>query len=344
VEPFTHAFSSLALARAGQRHLPRFGTLMLVASGVAPDLDYISYFGGANAYVHLHRAFVHSLPGAGLLTCATAGAFCILDRRTAGNKAVPTTSRQPLGFRSALAICAIGAAGHILLDLASGVGVQLLWPFHVHWYGRALATNFDPWVMTLLVAGLLLPILFKLVNEEVTSGQRRRSGVPSAIITLLLVASYFGLRARLYSEAVDLLLSREYHGRIAIAADAFPEASTPFSWRGIAATDDTLEEISVSPTRVDEFDPRESVTHYKPQDSTALQIAEKTRAAAKFLDYARVPIASVRRMEDDYRVELRDARFPEGDDSPSNVVLRIDLASNLEIRREELLFASAANH
>lgn len=343
MEPFTHAFSSLALARAGQRHLPRFGALMLVVSGVAPDLDYISYFGGASAYVHFHRAFSHSFLGDGLLTCAIAGAFCILDRRLPHKKTTPAASPLPLGFPSALAICAIGAAGHILLDLASGVGVQLFWPFHAHWYGLAVATNFDPWVLALLVAGLLLPILFKLVNEEVTSGQRRRSGIPSAVITLVLVAGYFGLRAHLHGKAVDLLLSREYHGRIAESADAFPEASTPFDWRGIAVTDDTLEEVEVSPSRADEFDPRNSVTHYKPQDSPALQIAEKTLATAQFLDYARLPLASVQRMEDDYRVELRDARFPEGDDSPSNVVLRIDLTSNLQVRREELLFASAAN-
>ena len=39
MEPFTHAFTSLALARAGGRRLPRFGTAMLVVSGLAPDLD-----------------------------------------------------------------------------------------------------------------------------------------------------------------------------------------------------------------------------------------------------------------------------------------------------------------
>lgn len=316
---------------------------MLVISGVALDLDYASYFGGAGAYVRLHRAFFHSLVGAAMLTCAIAGAFCVLDRRMPRKKTAQMSSLPSLEFASAVAICMIGAAGHILLDLTSGIGVQLLWPFHVHWYGRALETNFDPWVLALLVGGLLLPILFKLVNEEVTSGQRRRSGVPSAIITLVLVAGYFGLRALVHSEAVDLLLSREYHGRIAVSADAFPEASSPFTWRGIAVTDDTLEEIAVSPTRADEFDPRDSVTHYKPQDSAALEIAEKTPAARKFLEYALIPIASVRRMEGDYRVEVRDARFPEGEDSPSNVILRIDLASNLQIRRQELLFASAAN-
>jgi len=293
--------------------------------------------------MRLHRTLLHSIIGSGLMACAIAGAFCILDRRMPRQKTAQTSSLPPLGFASALAVCALGALGHALLDLISGVGVPLLWPFHAHWYGWPLATNFDPWILALLVAGLLLPILFKLVNEEVTSGQKRRSGVPSAVITLLLLVGYVGFRAHLHNEAVDLLLSREYHGRIALSAGAFPEASSPFYWRGVAVTDDTLEEVEVSPTRAEQFDPHNSLTQYKPQDSPALQVAEKSAAAARFLEYARIPIASVRRMEHDYRVEVRDARFREGDESSANVILRIDLASTLQVRREEFLFASSAN-
>ncbi len=343
MEPFTHALSSLALARAGQRRLPRFGITMMVASGIAPDLDYASYLGGAGAFLRWHRAVLHSVLGSGLMVCAIAGVFLLLDRRIPLKRSKAGTGLLPFRFGPALAVCALGAAGHLLLDLVSGVGVQLLWPFRVHWYGRDLATNFDPWVLALLVVGLLLPLLFKLVNEEVTSGQKRRSGAPSAIVTLVLLAAYFGLRAQWRGEAVDLLLSREYHGRVALAGYAFPETFSPLNWRGIVVTEDTLEEVEVSPTRAEEFDSNGSVTRYKPQDSPALEIVEKSAAAAMFLEYARVPIASVRRIEDDYRVDVRDARFPEEDDEAANVILRVDLSSNLEMRREELLFAFFAN-
>jgi membrane-bound metal-dependent hydrolase YbcI (DUF457 family) len=341
LEPFTHAFSSLALARAGQKRLPRFGALMMVVSGVAPDLDYASYFGGASSFLRFHRALLHSFIGSGLMICLIAGVFSLLDRRLPPKKAAHAPT--PLGFRAALAICAVGAAGHILFDLVSGIGVQLLWPFETHWYGRELVPNFDPWVLALLVAGLLLPLLFKLVNEEVTSGQKTRSGGRSAIVTLVLVVGYVALRAHLHGEAVDLVLSREYHGRVALTGYAFPQVSSPFTWRGVAVTDDTLEEVEVSPSRPEEFDSNSSFTRYKPQDSPALEVAEKSGAAARFLAYAQVPIASVRRMEADYRVDVRDARFPEGDEEPANIILRVDLASSFEIRRDELLFASSAN-
>lgn len=343
MEPFTHAFSSLALARAGQRHLPRFGTAMLVVSGLAPDLDYAGYFGGASAFMRFHRTALHSLAGSAAMACLIGGAFCILDRKLPRQKTSQTNASAPLGFVSALAVCAAGIGGHVLLDLASGIGVQLLWPFRAHWSGWDLATNFDPWILALLVAGLLLPLLFKLVNEEVTSGQKKRSGEGSAVLTLVLVAAYFGARAHLHSEAVNLLLSREYHGRVALSAEAFPEPSTPFDWRGVVGTDDTLEEVEVPLNRLEEFDSNRSVTRYKPEDSPALEVAEKSAAAARFLAYARVPIASVRRVEADYRVEVRDARFPPDDDEPANIFLRFDLDSNFQIRREEFFFASSSN-
>ena len=343
MEPFTHAFSSLALARAGQRRLPRFGTAMLVVSGVAPDLDYASYFGGPSAFMRFHRTTLHSLAGSVVMACAIAGAFCVLDRRLPQKKAAQGAAHPPLRFVSTLLVCCVGVAGHILLDVASGVGAQLLWPFREHWSGRALATVFDPWILALLVAGLLLPLLFKLVNEEVTSGQKKRTGQGSAVFTLLLIAAYLGARAHLRSEAIDLLLSREYHGRVALSADAFPEPSTPFAWRGVVGTDNTLEEVEVPLNHPDEFDSNNSVTTYKPDDSPALEAAETSAAAAEFLAYARVPIASVRRVEADYRVEIHDARFSSGDDDPANVFLRVDLDSNSQIRREQFFFASSPN-
>jgi membrane-bound metal-dependent hydrolase YbcI (DUF457 family) len=314
---------------------------MMVVSGVAPDLDYASYFGGATSFLRFHRALLHSVIGSGLMVGLIAGAFLLLDRRMPPKKAVRAPA--PLGFGSALAICAVGAVGHLLLDLVSGIGIELLWPFKTHWYGRELLPNFDPWVLALLVAGLLLPLLFKLVNEEVTSGQKSRSGGRSAIVTLVLVAGYVGLRAHSHGEAVDLVLSREYHGRVALAGYAFPQVSSPFTWRGVAVTDDTLEEVEVSSNRPEEFDSNSSVTRYKPPDSPALEVAEKSEAAARFLTYAQVPVASVRRVEADYRVDVRDARFPEGDEEPANIILRVDLASSFQIRRDELLFASSAN-
>jgi membrane-bound metal-dependent hydrolase YbcI (DUF457 family) len=342
VEPFTHAFSSLALARAGQRRLPRFGAAMLIVSGVLPDLDYASYFGGPAAFIQFHRTALHSIAGSAVMACAVAGAFWVLDRKMPPKKLPQRKTVVPLAFGAALATCAIGAVGHVILDVASGDGVQLLWPFRAHWSSWDLATDFDPWILFLLIAGLLLPLLFKLVSEEV--GERKKgSGGSGAVIVLLLLVAYLGMRARFHGEAIELLLSREYHGRIPLSAGAFPESSAPFQWRGVVVTDNTIEEVPVPLGPGEEFDPNVSVTHYKPEDSPALDIGEKTPAAAKFLAYASWPLASVHRREAGYRFEIHDLRFAPGDYEPASVFVRVDFDSNLQIKHEEFHFASSPN-
>jgi len=316
---------------------------MLIVSGLAPDLDYASYFGGAGAFMRLHCTALHSVLGAVLAACAIAAAFCVLDRKLPKKKTARTTVVLPLGFGAALIVCGIGLAAHVVLDVASGIGVQLLWPFRARWFAWDLATNFDPWILLLLIVGLLAPLLLKLVNEEVTSGKKSASGDRSAVIVLVLIAVYFGFRAHSHGEAMDLLLSREYHGRVALAGGVFPEPLTPRLWRGVAVTDNTIEEVEVPASSGDEFDSNNSVTLYKPQDSPALEAGEKTASAAAFLQYARLPIANVRRVEDDYRVEVRDARFSADDADPANIFVRVDLDSQFRVRREEFFFASSPN-
>jgi hypothetical protein len=230
-----------------------------------------------------------------------------------------------------------------VFDLASGVGVQLLWPFRRRWTSWDLAANFDPWVLLLLVAGLLVPLLFRLVSEEVGERRKGPGGGRAAVFTLLLLAAYLGARANLRGQAVNLLLSREYHGRVPLSAGAFPESATPFDWRGVVVTDNTVEAVEVPLGRGATFDPGRSLTHYKPDASPALDVGEKTAAAAAFLEYARFPLASVGRMEDGYRVEVRDVRFAPGDTEPANIFVRVDLASGLQIRGEEFRFASSPN-
>jgi membrane-bound metal-dependent hydrolase YbcI (DUF457 family) len=343
LEPFTHAFTSLALARAGDRGLPRFGTTMMIVSGLAPDLDYASYLGGPESFLRFHRTVLHSLAGAAALSCVIAGAFCLLDKKIPLSKIAQAKKRPPVTFPLALAACAVGAAGHLVLDLASGVGEQLLWPFHAHWSAWDLATNLDPWILILLIAGLLLPLLFRLVNEEVGDRRKGRGGSRAAIVTLCLAAAYLGAKANLHSRAIDLLLAREYHGRVALSAGAFPESLALFDWRGLVVTDNTIEEVEVPLGPGAEFDPNYSVTHYKPDDSAALEVGQESSATRRFLTYARFPIANVSRLEAGYRFEARDLRFPSDDTEPANIFVRVDLNSSLTIQHENFLYASSPN-
>ncbi|MGC1830683.1 MAG: metal-dependent hydrolase [Candidatus Acidiferrales bacterium] len=337
MEPATHALASLALARAAGKRLPRFGTAMIVVCGLAPDLDYSSYFGGAGALLRFHRTAVHSVLGAALMAGVVAGAFCRLDRKRPRDG-----STSPLGFPAAFAACCAGAALHLALDLTNISGVQLLWPFRAGWFSWDIAPWFDPWILAILIAGLLLPHLFRLINEEIGEREKSPVGRGAAIAALLLLAAYMGARANLHGRAMGLLLSVEYHGREPLSAGAFPTTLSPWDWRGVASTDGTIEEVDVPLGSNADFDP-DSLTQYKPEDSTALEAGRQTAAARRFLGYARFPLASVSQFEDGYRFELRDLRFPAGDTSPENMIVRVDFDSSLRVVRQEIRFASSTN-
>ena len=316
---------------------------MLVISGVAADLDYASYFGGPSVFLRFHQTLLHSVLGSAMIACVVAAAFFIVDKirtwklRTRN----PNSPRPDLTFGLALIICAIGAAGHILLDLVSGIGVQLFFPFRAGWQGWNLLTNLDPWVLALFAAALLLPELFRLVSEEIGDRKKIPRGRRAAFAALAILVVYIGARANLHSKAISLLDSREYHGSPPVSAGAFPLASTPFSWRGVVSTDTTVDELQILLLPGSEFDPDRSLTQYKPEPSAVLDAGQRTQSAKTFLAYARIPFASVERLEDGYRFDLRDLRFPRSDSSPENIIVRVDFNGSLQIRLAELRYASS---
>jgi hypothetical protein len=324
---------------------------MLVVSGVTSDLDYLSYFGGAGAFLRLHNAALHSVAGGAAAACVVAAAFCTLDRKFPVKPVTPIDPDgivvqkpwTPLAFRAAALVCVVGVVAHVLLDLTSGMGVQLLWPLYTRWFGWPLAAELDLWILLLLGLGLLLPLLFRMVNEEVGEHHKGGSGRVAAAIALLLLAAYLGARAEFRGRVIDLLLAREYRGEIPVAAGAFPASANPLAWRGLAVTDNTIEELEVNAGPSADFDAERSATHYKPGDSPALEAAENTAAARRFLRYAKFPLATVTRREAGYRVEMRDLRFADGDIGAENIVVRVDLNSDALVTEQWLRFVSDEN-
>lgn len=340
MEPFTHAFTSIALSQTVRNRLPRFGMLMMVAGGVAPDIDSIGWLVSPGAFFRMHRVVFHSIVGAIVLSCVLAYLFVELDKKVPWDN--PQKKRPPLvTFWTALPFCAAGVAAHIALDLLSTVGVALFWPFYGRFYGTELVLNLDFWMLAILVLGLLLPLLIRVVNEEIGAGKKKRAGVSvAAIVTLALLGAYLGGRAGIRAKAVHLLLYRDYHGREADSAHAYPTLTSPFVWRGVVDTDDTMEVITVPVLQGDDFENERSLSFFKPPDSPELKAARATAAAKRYLLYTREPFAVSDRREDDYRVEIKDLRFAPDDTSPENLIVRVQFNSLLKERYEKYLYAT----
>jgi inner membrane protein len=340
VEILTHALIALILARAGQKLSPRYGAAMLVVSGVAPDLDFLSYFAGPSAYLRFHRGVLHSVLGSVLLVCALGLIFWSVARWAAAKHSA--LNLPQVSFLWTVAVCGAGVVVHVFFDLASGIGVQLLWPLREKWTGWGLVSTLDPWVLVVSVLGLALPEALRLVNEEI--GERRGGprGRLGAIVALLALLIYFGARAGLHSRAVHELNAREYHGAPALSAGAFPSSISPSDWRGVVSTDNAIEVIEISLVPGAGFDPDRAVRHYKPEDSAALIAAQNTAAAKMFLRYARFPLAALERGDEGYQFTLRDLRFADGDHSADNIFVRVELGADLRVMSEEFRYGHSA--
>src|SRR5579863_7123752 len=200
MDPLTHTVVSIAASRAGLNKFTRLATPMLIVSGVAADLDWLTVLIGPRAFLEGHRTVTHSLVGTAAIAVLVALLFTIAGRKHAS---------FPIKFSSALAVCAIGAALHVLLDLTNSYGVKLFWPFNEKWYAWDSVAQFDVIIVAILTAGILLPMLFRLVGEEI-GAKRKTKGVFSAAFAIFLVIAYAGGRYILHERALTLMNSRFY--------------------------------------------------------------------------------------------------------------------------------------
>ena len=231
----------------------------------------------------------------------------------------------------------------MVLDMLNGYGVKLMWPFSTKWYAWDIADSVDAWIIFSLLAGLLLPELFRLVLEEIGSKPRKRGRQRGAIVGLSLVTLFVAGRAVAHERAVALLDSREYRGQVPLEVAAFPRPSTPLVWSGVVETDNALVNVNVPVGPGSIFDPDQAEVHFKPEESLALKNAIKSATAIEFLSYARFPLASVEPDGDGYQVRIRDMRFANELPGRRGIVAVIHLNAQSLVINELIEFDTAPN-
>jgi inner membrane protein len=244
-----------------------------------------------------------------------------------------------VAYLPALAVCACAAGMHLLLDLTNDAGVKLLWPFSARWFAWDLAREVDPGLLVILLAGLLLPVLFNLVGEEIGARGRKRPGARGAVAALILAAAYVGGRAVTHQRADALLNSHVYQQEAPIRTAAFPTVS-PLLWRGVVETETAMHEVDVSLASGTEFDPRTAQSQFKPENSQALQRAVASEAALEFLAFARFPLARVQPTQDGFEVRIRDRREAAAAPGAAEIIAVITLNAREEVTHSDLRFES----
>ncbi len=323
---FTHTLTGLALARAGAGRAAPYGTLALVMAANISDIDYAYALGGPLSYLARRGTWSHSLLGAAGLAAGVALLFWLLVRR-----------RRPAPhlLRNLFLACQLGAFSHWVLDGASASGIQLLYPFGETFYALDWLPAVDLWLVALLLLGLLLPILFRLISEEI-GARRSESGVRwGAGLALAACVFLAAGRGALHSDAEAQLDSRLYRGRTPLRVAAFPTPLSPFQWHGIVETEGTYETVEISFLGVQRGGGA-TRTYYKPEDSPTLKAALATRTATVFMARARFPHLMVIPQPQGWQVRIQDIQYASDASALRRPIAWIELDKSNQVLSEGL--------
>jgi membrane-bound metal-dependent hydrolase YbcI (DUF457 family) len=327
MDPLTHALASYTLKRAAFPPAPRNVTIAMLLAGTIADLDSLSIYFGPSAFLTFDRTYLHSLLAA-LLFALLLAVFFQFPKRPATETQIPFSIIFVPAFSAALL--------HLLMDLCQSTGVELIWPFSPRRFGLDWLAHLDLWILGILLAGILLPLLSGLVTEEIgakSKGPKGRVGASFALATLVL---YIGARAVLHSSALAVLESRTYHGEQPRRTAAFAESASPFRWHGIVETESALHDVEVEVGPGGNFDPETAITSYKPEPSQALDAALNTPIARRFLQAARFPKASVEKTPQGFHIILHTFPYTRDAGSGPRVEVLIDTDPTGKLLSEEL--------
>jgi hypothetical protein len=238
---------------------------------------------------------------------------------------------QPVPLAALLPPLSVAAALHVLLDLLQSEGVAVFWPFSANRYAADLLPSMDVWILVLLLAGILIPEVFRLVTSEIGAKDKAPRGRNGAIVALALVLAYTGARALLHSAAIGALDPHSYKGESARRVGAFPDAFSNFSWHGVVETQSFLCQAVVPTAPGTIFDAGSADCLNKPQPSPQLEAAEQTELVHKYVNASPFPRATVARTQDGYEVIIRSMRDVAENQTRHRTAARIQLDSRFNV-------------
>jgi|SRR5580704_112844 inner membrane protein len=344
----TQGLASLVIARAFVPRGPWRAWAVIVVAGSIANIDVLSGLAGPSAFVEWHRTYAHSIVVSLIVSAVLAAAYILASSQRVGGAEEKTPARMPAlpkaGGSAVAFFAAVILAGllHVALDAAQSDGTMIFWPLSRQRVALDWLPHIDPWIIAILLAALLLPELTRLVTDEIGAKAGGARGRIGAIVGLVVLALYVGMRADLHSNAIATLQSRGYDSGQPHRVAAYADAGSPFIWHGIVETERALHEPDISIFTSSQFDADNGSTLFKPEPSPILDHAQNSEAARKFLAAARFPKADIEKTNDGYDVELRDLRYAGIGETRREIRARIDLDANGRVLNDELVWARDA--
>jgi inner membrane protein len=220
VDPVTHVASGLLLSQLIPAPSRGWAAVAGVILAVLPDLDYFLGMNDRFAYIRYHRAFTHSLLAVPLWSLMVAAVGRVLG--------------GPRWFQPLLLLGLAVLLTHLLLDLATSYGTQLLSPFSRRKFTLDWIFIIDPYFTFLLLAGGLAALL------SPAWGRRAGAACLAGAAAYLLICGYYHHQA--------LTLARQVFRSEAQAGATVAALPQPFScrrWQLIAARPEEIKQALV---------------------------------------------------------------------------------------------------
>jgi inner membrane protein len=291
----THTLAALVIARTGfNRWVPNAAWTAAIASNL-PDIDILTTFVSAPAYIEYHRGITHTLIGVPALSLALAAVMHMIS----GN------------FLRQFLLALIVMATHPLLDFANTYGIRPFVPFAETWFYGDTLFVIDPFLDILLLAGLVATYSSARSKAEnphpaLRATLSRRERESAARAALILAAAYLVVRVVARDTARTRLAEfvQQVPGYEQSAVS--PRMLTPHVFTGIVEASD---EVFLVELNIFRGVTGELVRMRKAPASGVLAQAETSRVGTVFRRFARFPVSRVDEVESGYRVTFVDLRY-----------------------------------
>lgn len=327
MDPLTHFLTGACLGRAGLNRKTALATAVLTISSEIADIDILTEINGPVYGFQHHRGWTHSFVGVPVMAALAVVLVLAFDRWWPWRRKKPRQLPIRMGWLYGFAL--LGGLVHILLDFTNSYGVRPFLPFNYHWYHWDIVNIVEPVMLLFLLAGLVMPKLFGLIQEEI--GARRAPGRGWPIAALVLVVALWGFRDYEHRRAVATMSALEYGEGLPVRLSAFPAAITPFTWYGVVENDNSYVTFAVDTLR-GEVDPGgRARTWRKPPETEASKAAKRSYAGRVYLDWADYPYIETAPIisTGGHRVTFLDLRY--GYLSRTALAMEVDLDRDLRV-------------
>ena len=286
------------LARTGFNRKTALATATMTLAAEAPDLDvFWGFKGPVYSFAH-HRGFTHSFVGLILTSALVTGFMYLVWRMRRRKTNIPSLPpRWGLLFLFAY----IAGLSHILLDYTNNYGVRPFWPLYEKWYSWDIVFIVEPALYTILVGGLVLPVIFSR-HKPLPRGRT------AAVMAVICVAALYAVRDHEHRRAVNAIAVKQFKGNTPLRVSAYPFYWHIFSWYAVAETNDSFVTAGMD-SRTGEFFDSELRYFPRPPETAVTLAAKRSYLGRVYLDWAQYPLVTATATGRGWDVKFEDLRF-----------------------------------